>query len=167
MTDASLQQERAIADRLASLRELGILTRAMPNKPSEWGSAGIENGVITLKWEKDEFSPPDSTGQIIQRVLRNWKLDLRLRNLRDLNGGWRVCDAITRLLVGFNPPHSQKMWLRSREFLGEFEGIWVFEIVAIAPTYFVEPDGDEALVPLTQIFVDDQYGGVQVPNANL
>ncbi len=156
--------EQAIAERLAPLRAAGIFTRALPNQPQEWGQA-VDNGVITLKWEKDEFDRPDSMGVLTQAVDQVWKLDIRLKSLRDVTGGWIVLEEITRLLLGFQPPHCQKMRLRSREFLGEFEGLWVFEMLAIAPTFVVELDqGDPVLseTPLRGVFVIDEYGGLEV-----
>ena len=129
--------EQAIADRLSPLRNSGgIGTRAMPNKPAEWGKS--ENGIITLKWEKDEAEPSISMGKFKQRIFMQWKLDVRLRNLRDVNGAWKILEEITHLLLGFRPPQCEKIYLKSREFLGELEGIWVFEVIFIVPTWIQE-----------------------------
>lgn len=157
--------EQAIAERLAPLRTAGIATRAMPNQPAEWGQAS--NGVITLKWEKDDFKAPELMGAIVQQAQMNWKLDIRLRNLRDANGAWMVLQEITRLLLGFAPPHCQPLYLKSREFLGELEGVWVLEVVFVAPTWVVADESggpDSEAVPLQGIFFEDDYGGLEVGN---
>ncbi len=155
--------EQAIAAQLAPLRELGIATRAMPNKPAEWGMN--ENGIITLKWEKDDCKPPDSMGRLSQQVLMTWELDIRLRNLRDANGAWIVMQEVTRLLLGFRPPHCDKLYLKSREFVGELEGIWVLEVIFVAPTWVIEAessDSENPEVPLSAVFFVDSYGGLEV-----
>lgn len=156
--------EQAIAERLAPLREAGILTRALPNKVADWGKSP-ENGVITIRWEKDEFTPPLGVA-VCQEARMNWHLDIRLRNLRDEAGAWSVLQQITILLLGFRPPHCNPIYLRSREFLGEMDGVWVFEVVFIAPTYLMEPSElvEADLPALKGLFFDDQYGGLEVGN---
>ena len=129
--------EQAIADRLSPLRDSGgIATRAMPNKPAEWGKS--ENGIITLKWERDEAEPSISMGDFRQRIFMQWKLDIRLKSLRDVSGAWKILEGITQRLLGFRPPQCDKIYIKSREFLGELEGVWVFEVVFIVPTWIQE-----------------------------
>jgi len=158
--------EQAIAQRLAPLRDAGILTRALPNKPAEWAEANA-NGVITLKWEKDDFQRPAGMGEIIQKLEMLWRLDIRLKNLRDQSGCWAVMQEITKLLLGFKPPQCDGLYLRSREFLGELEGIWVCEAVFAAPTYVVEwvEPPEAAPTPLSGVFVLDEYGGLEIGTA--
>ena len=156
--------ESAIAERLAPLRTTGIFTRALPNKPADWG-VDLANGVITLAWAKDELQQPATTSQVIQRCNMVWRLDVRLKNLRDASGCWAVLNEITRLLLGFKPPHCDPLYLRSREFLGELEGIWVCEVTFVAPTWVVEDSGETAETPLTGVFVLDEFGGLDVGSA--
>lgn len=151
--------ETAIAQRLAPLRDVGILTRALPNKPADWGT-DLANGVITLAWAKDEFQSPATTSQVIQRCQMLWRLDIRLRNLRDASGCWIVMQEITRLLLGFKPPHCDPLYLRSREFVGELEGIWVCEALFVAPTWAVEALPEQDTVQLSRVFMIDDFGGL-------
>lgn len=158
--------EQAIAQRLAPLRDAGIHTRALPNKPAEWGEAS-SNGLITLTWQKDEFQRPTGTSQVIQKLEMLWRLDIRLKNLRDSSGCWAVIQEVTKLLLGFQPPHCDALYLRSREFLGELEGVWVCEAVFAAPTYVIQWDEPPTTnpIPLSGIFVLDQYGGLELGTA--
>lgn len=135
--------EQAIVNRLAPLRSVDLMVRALPNKTNEYGEIN-GNGQITVIWLKDTGELPLAMGLLQQRVETLWKLDIRLRNLRDATGAWQVMRAIAGYLMGWKPPGCNRMYLKTREFLGESEkGLWVFEVVFAAQTVLVEALPDE------------------------
>lgn len=140
--------EQAICDRLVPLREIGVLTRALPSKPGEYGQAN-GSGSITVRWNRDIANPPITEDVIVQTVLSEWILDVKLPSLRDEAGAQTVVQQIVNLLVGWQPPNCKKLYLKSRQSMGQAEKLWAFELVFIAPTLMVEQLGETGGVEYT------------------
>lgn len=156
-----LNTEQAIVDRLASLRNSGLLVRALPNKPGEFGDIQ-GNGVITVAWASDDVKEPQSLGVYQQQCLMQWVLDIRVRNLRDASGGLVLRQAIYQLLIGFKPPGCGKMYARKFEFVERQEAIWRFEALFVAPTLLIENLAEENLPLLKEIFAQEEVNDVPI-----
>ena len=70
------------------------MVRSLPNRSSEQGRV-VGNGVITLSWELDEPSQPQSTlSGTIQDSVTNWVIDGRITNLREASGVLAIRQAL-------------------------------------------------------------------------
>ncbi|MDX2215518.1 MAG: Gp37 family protein [Oculatellaceae cyanobacterium bins.114] len=153
--------EQSIIERLAPLRNAGLLVRALPNKSGEVGK--IEgNGAITLSWSVDESQPPGSMGFFTQDCLMQWVLDIRIRNLRDASGAWAIHDAIYGLLIGFQPAGCRKMYAQKFEFVDRTDAVWVFEATFIAPTTLMEQPTPDTGALLKDVFLSEELNGVAI-----
>lgn len=155
------QIEQAILNRLAPLRNFGLLVRALPNRPSEYGEIN-GNGVITVAWASDDVEKPQGMGMYQQQCLMQWVLDIRVRNLRDTAGGLLLRQAIYQLLIGFKPPHCGKMYAKKFEFVERQENIWRFEAMFVAPALLIENLTEENLPLLKEIFLQEEINNVAI-----
>lgn len=122
-----VQAEQDILNRLQPLREVGLLLRSLPNRSSEQGRV-VGNGVITLSWELDEPSQPQSTlSGTIQDSVTNWVIDGRITNLREASGVLAIRQALYTLTLGFRPSGCGALYARRFEFLERTDLYWRFE----------------------------------------
>lgn len=163
--------EQFIVDRLAPLRDVGLLVRGLPNRSNEYakqdtpragqGTTGM-HGVLTLMWRGDRMAEPEGSTIIVQQVTSRWEIRCHLRNLQDQHGAWAVLDVIGLLLLGAEPPGCKALQYanRGREFLGVENSVWEF-LVEFETFYPVVEQATPDIGPLiTQITIIDEFGGV-------
>ena len=158
--------ESAMIDRLAPLRSANIWVRGLPNQAKDLGIANAK-GIVTIYWDKTKFETPNSTGVIVQEVMLQFVIELRLRELRESSGAYPAIRYICNRLIGFQPPRSRKIFFLDHEFMGEKEKFWVHQLRLIVPTQVFEVDDDSDLILLKQITLEDGYGGVIVNEGSL
>jgi len=151
----------ALVSRLAPIRDAGVIVRGLPNKMKEYGEL---NGApqVLIFWKEDRPEAPEMTDLQFQSVRMDWRIEVRSSSWRDESGAEALLKAVNLLLYGWQPPHCQKLYLKSREFLGQLENYWVCEAVYVAEAYVVEAASDELGSLLTQIQAIDDFGGLTV-----
>ncbi|HEY9648629.1 MAG TPA: Gp37 family protein [Chroococcidiopsis sp.] len=146
--------EAAIVERLSPLRNAGLLVRALPNEPGEYGKV-VGNGVVTVSWSVDEGQPPIGMGAIEQTIRMLWVLDIRCKNLRNGDAGaMSLRQAIYALLIGFKPPGCRKMYVQKFEFVDRQESYWHYEAIFVAPTTITEADDEETGPLLSELLFE-------------
>lgn len=165
--------EQTILDRLAPIRDLGLMVRGLPNRSNEYskqdsprsapGTTGL-HGVITIMWMGDRMGESSSTDQITQRVTSTWRISAHLRNLQDQHGAWAVLELIGLLLLGTKPPGCQKLRYatRGREFLGGENGIWEFSLDFETGYPVVEQAEPDVGALIAQVTIVDEFDGAVI-----
>lgn len=130
--------ELDLITRLAPLRATGILVRALPDTPADYGEP--TNGEVIVRVNRTTGSAPDSLGSSRANAEVECSLYIRLRNLRQGEAGaWTVLGNLTDYLIGYIPQGAvAKMWLRSAELLDFEQGWWVFEVKLAVPVKMLE-----------------------------
>jgi hypothetical protein len=139
----------ALLKRLAPLKEAApdLQLRLMPNSPSAFLSVESYNqGVLLLP--ESQFDEPEVNG--VQAWKLRFVLELRLPTNWNEAGMIAMLESACRLLIGYRPPHSKRLWLDRTVLDGEFAGeFWVQRIVFYVATRLVAPNEDEdPLAPL-------------------
>jgi hypothetical protein len=119
-------------------------------------------GILTIYLDKTDFKSPDSLGLVVQPVLLQFVIELRLIDLREPSGAYAAIRYICNRLIGFAPPDSENIYLLSHEFMGEKDKLWVHQIRLIVPTRLFEIPDIESYVLLKQITLEDGYGNVVI-----
>lgn len=153
--------EQSLIDRVSPLRATGIWVRGLPNLASDLG-LNTNTGILTIYLDKTDFKSPDSLGLVVQPVLLQFVIELRLIDLREPSGAYAAIRYICNRLIGFAPPDSENIYLLSHEFMGEKDKLWVHQIRLIVPTRLFEIPDIESYVLLKQITLEDGYGNVVI-----
>jgi len=153
--------EQILIDRLSPLRATGIWVRGLPNLASDLG-LDTNTGILTIYLDKTNFESPSSLGLIVQSVLLQFVIELRLIDLREPNGAYAAIRYICNRLIGFAPPDSENIYLLSHEFMGEKDKLWIHQIRLIVPTRLFEIPDEDSYVLLKQITLEDGYGNVVI-----
>ena len=155
-----LKAEAEILNQLAPLRDAEIWVRGLPNRSNEQGKV-IGHGVLTLSWEDDETSEPDSMARITQDNVINWIIDGRVFNLKEGSAAlFALRDALYSLTVGFRPSSCGPLYARSFSFEERAEQYWRFEYRFACESLIVgcyEEPGDIAdtvIANLREVFYD-------------
>jgi len=153
--------EQILIDRLSPLRSTGIRVRGLPSLPSDLG-LDTNTGILTIYLDKTNFESPGSLGLVVQSVLLQFVIELRLTNLREPNGAYPAIRYICNRLIGFAPPDCENIYLLSHEFMGEKDKLWIHQIRLIVPTRLFEIPDIDSYVLLKQITLEDGYGNVVI-----
>jgi hypothetical protein len=131
----------AILQRLAPLVQSapGLQLRLMPNSPNAYiRDIPTSGGVLFLS--DSRFDKPERKG--IQKWMLEFALELRLPTNWPEDGMIHCLEAACRLLIGYQPPHCDRVVLDRTPLDGEFGDYWVRRIVFFVPTRLMS--GDEA-----------------------
>ncbi|MEL7315437.1 MAG: Gp37 family protein [Cyanobacteria bacterium J06559_3] len=123
--------EQAIVDRLAFLRDTGLIVHALPEKPKEYGELleSTSKGVLTLVCFDEKPQGKVGANRRMQAVTRIATIYGRVRGLRGDGDLFDLQNQISQYLIGFCPPKCGAMRYSSGfKFLGRTDSDWEFEI---------------------------------------
>ncbi|MGG6295296.1 Gp37 family protein [Leptolyngbya sp. AN02str] len=145
------ETEQSIVARLAPLRSVNVVVRAVPNIPAELGEP-TGNGEVLLICKRGKAEKPSGMGRFQQEVNDEWHLTLTLKHIRSEAGVMTFINAIIALLLGFRPEQCGKLCLGSYEILGiDQMGFWRADLMFMATRLVLETSEDEAIALLSQI----------------
>jgi len=123
MTYSTIEQE-IITQLLPIREELGIVVQALPELPTSWGSVAGQ-GWVSVQWDSSELVGY-SLGEQSAEELVNYRLDIRVKNLRGANSMYAVLSKIRNLLWGFQPTLCYRpITVNKSQFVGMAEDYWV------------------------------------------
>lgn len=154
------ETREALVNRLAPIRDAGVLVRGLPNKTAEYGQLNGSPQVLVY-WKEDRPEAPELTDEMFQKNRQDWIFEVRSPEMRGERGLEVLVEAVHSLIYGFEPPNCQKMSLKGREFFKQ-ENYWFAESTYTASSYLVaaKPVAIETLLAQTQF--NDDFGGVTV-----
>ncbi|MBE7384385.1 MAG: hypothetical protein F6J95_023600 [Leptolyngbya sp. SIO1E4] len=127
----SVAIEQAIVDRLAPLRDTGLIVHALPEKPKEYGELldSTSKGILTLVCFDEKPTGRMGADRRIQVVNRTANIFGRVRGLRSEGDLLPLQNEIKAYLLGFMPPKCGAMRYGSGfEFLGRTDSDWEFKV---------------------------------------
>lgn len=151
--------ELSIVDRLAPLRDGGLIVRSLPDNPQEYGRS-LTNGEILIKMLKSTTLPSGKglSGLGYRSMdTAQCAIAVRLRNLRNgANSGWKIMSAMRSLLDGFVPNGaSGQIQPTTSELVDRDDQWWVFQALFDVPTLTVT---EELAVDLP-LFIRGEFVG--------
>ena len=122
--------EQAIVDRLAPLRDTGLIVHALPERPKEYGELldATSKGILTLVCFDEQGAGSTGADKRVQVINRVAMIYGRVRGLRDEAGLTPIGSNIRNQLLGFRPPKCGAMsYTPGFKFLGRTEEDWEFQ----------------------------------------
>jgi len=131
-----------ILKRLAPLVEAaqGLQLRLMPNSPDAYVRDVPTSGAVIFLSDS-RFEKPEVKG--CQKWILEFALELRLPTNWPEDGMIHCLEAACRLLIGYQPPHCDRIILDRTPLDGEFGSYWVRRVIFFVPTRLTWSEEDE------------------------
>ncbi len=111
-----------------------VACELFPAKPSEY-SFIHPKGAYLLAYQGGQFNPPSDTFIVVQDRTVSLAFNVLARQLFGRDGAIALCDELRNALVGYQPAIcDRKIYAISEQFLGEDEGVWLYQVVLATQT---------------------------------
>lgn len=92
-------------------------------------------GAYLLSHQGSRFGNPIDTFSVIQDRQVMLAFNIIARQLYGRDGAIGMCDRLRDALVGYQPPScDRKIWANSEQFLGEEDGLWLYQVTLSTQT---------------------------------
>lgn len=160
--------EEAIVTRLAPLAQAGHEVVSQPENQNDFKRT-VNGARVTVGYVGSEFAKVSSTAQIRQEETPKFEVAIQARKLRGNGGLYSVIEAIRTLLIGFRPPHCERMRVMEIGLVDYVDSVFTYSIVFGATSLAVEQFAAEDAVLIRKITIDsnpDNPGAVVAPPPN-
>ncbi|MBS9780872.1 MAG: Gp37 family protein [Gammaproteobacteria bacterium] len=96
------------------------------------------NGAVLIAYHGSDYGEPKATDIAHQQRVIQWRLTVITRSQHNDFGSLAALDAIRLSLLGYRPPHCDKLYLSKEQFDGEDAGLWQYGVSLYCHTQAVE-----------------------------
>lgn len=160
--------ETAIVNRLAPLVTAGHEVVSQPENQNDFKRT-INGARVTVGYIGSDFAKVSSTAQIRQEETLKFEVAIQVKKLRGNGGLYSIIEAVRALLIGFRPPHCERMRIMEIGVVDYVDNVFTYAITFGATSLAVEQFTEEDAVLITKITIDsnpDNPGAVVVPPPN-
>lgn len=144
----TLQIIDAVIQRLAAALP-ALAVEYFPERPADY-RLNHDTGALLVSYMGSQFADTPDSHAIIQPRTVRLSVTVVMRQLGGGTGAIAALDLVRQTLVGFRPPHGQKLAAVAEKFLGESAGIWQYAVDFSCECLQVE-DADIGSEPLLTV----------------
>lgn len=115
----------------------GVVVELFPEQPDKY-RLNHANGAVLIAYHGSDYGESKATDIAHQQRVIQWRLTVITRSQHNDFGALAVLDAIRLSLLGYCPPHCDKLYLDSEQFDGEASGLWQYGVSLYCHSQAVE-----------------------------
>ncbi len=141
-----------------------LLVEGYPDEPETFKLLHPK-GALLVRYLGSDFEDPEAGDFISQERKMLFEVNVVARNLRQKYdpspraGAYEYLEAVRNALTGFQPEGQRKLFPLHDSFVKEEEGIWIYALRFVCPTFAVELSEDETLPLASQMTFNDETTG--------